>query len=148
MCMEHCQNEHELLSQFHVQLHETLLQEIEASREQQLRHLDNVHERVVIELKKQLDQQSRDDMKQVCKRHKDKNDLARSVTLLAVRVKVKVILDTQRPRVPIHGFEPKLINCDFLFQNEKRDETETHCLSCARTPNGKDLQFSQHTNYL
>ena len=77
MCIEHCQNEHDLLSQFHVQLHETLLQEIEASREGQLRQLDNIHERVVYELKKQLDQQSREDMKSVSKRHKDKSELAR-----------------------------------------------------------------------
>ncbi len=42
-----------------------------------MKKLDDIHDKEVGELKKKLDSQNRDEMKQLAKKHRDKNELAR-----------------------------------------------------------------------
>lgn len=79
MCREHFRIQYEL-QQCHVTSLYRLLEQIAESRhKEQLARLDKMHDREVVELKRHLDSQNWDEMKQLAQKYSDKNELTRYV---------------------------------------------------------------------
>ena len=76
---EQCTTELDLMMRYHPQLYDLMEQLIDVSRDQQLKKLDEIHDKEVMELKKKLDGLSREEMKMLAKKHKDKSELSRYV---------------------------------------------------------------------
>ena len=81
LCRTRLENELDLMLKYHLQLYDLLRTLMETNQEQQLKKLMDIHDKEVVELKKKLDVQSRDEMKQLAKKHKDKFELQRYVHL-------------------------------------------------------------------
>ena len=77
MCREQYQQELDVKLRYVLQLYGMLQQLHAASRSQQLHRLDDIHNKEVNELKKKLELQTREEMKNLAKKHKEKNELAR-----------------------------------------------------------------------
>lgn len=77
LCKAHAKAELDLHLKYHPMLYDTLESLANNSKETQLKVLDNIHEKEVTDLKKKLDTQNREEMKNLAKKHKDKNELAR-----------------------------------------------------------------------
>ena len=77
LCHNRLESDLDLMLKYHPQLYDLLRSLMETSQEQQLKKLMDIHDKEVVELKKKLDAQSRDEMKQLAKKHKDKFELQR-----------------------------------------------------------------------
>lgn len=80
LCKEHCQLELEVKSRHHEHIYDVLAKLMEANHSGHAKTLDEIHDREVKELKNRMDAKSRDHMKQLGKKHKDKQELSRSVS--------------------------------------------------------------------
>ena len=79
LCRTKLQTELSVTLKYHPQLYDQLQSLMETSQVQQIKRLGDIHDREVVELKKKLDAQSRDEMKSLAKKHKDKFELQRCV---------------------------------------------------------------------
>lgn len=77
LCKDQYQIEYDLQVKYHPLLYDTLESTIAGCHNSQLNKLDELHDKEVLELKKKLDNQNREEMKALAKKHKDKNELAR-----------------------------------------------------------------------
>ncbi|CAG5124299.1 unnamed protein product, partial [Candidula unifasciata] len=77
ICKEHYHMELELKTRHHDQIYDVLHKLMEANHAAHAKALDEIHEKEVIELKKKMDYQSREYMKILGKKHKDKQELSR-----------------------------------------------------------------------
>ena len=77
LCKDQYQSDLDLQLKYHPLLYDTLESLITTSYNNQLQKLDDLHAKEVLELKKKLDAQNREEMKALAKKHKDKNELAR-----------------------------------------------------------------------
>ena len=77
LCKEQYKAELEVNMKYHPLLFEALRQAMEQHQAGQLKRLDDVHDKEVGELKKRLDAVSREEMKALAKKHKDKSELSR-----------------------------------------------------------------------
>ena len=69
----------ELYQRLHPQLYDSLDLLAVHSMAAQMKRLDDIHDKEVMDLKKKLDGQNRDEMKVLAKKHKDKSELDRYV---------------------------------------------------------------------
>jgi hypothetical protein len=78
LCCGHFRIQYELQKSHVTPLYQLLEQIAESRHKEQLARLDKMHDREVVELKRQLDSQNWDEMKQLAqKKHADKQELAR-----------------------------------------------------------------------
>ncbi|CAH1790865.1 unnamed protein product [Owenia fusiformis] len=74
---DHFKQEMEVAIKYNNMKCDTLEKLIDENHEAQLEQLDAIHDREVVELKKRFDAQSKQDMKALAKKHKDKQELQR-----------------------------------------------------------------------
>ena len=77
MCKAQYKSELDVNMKYHPQMYDVLDTLVNSNREAQMKTLDNIHDKEVTDLKKKLDAQNREEMKNLAKKHKDKNELAR-----------------------------------------------------------------------
>ncbi|XP_074644309.1 1-phosphatidylinositol 4,5-bisphosphate phosphodiesterase beta-1-like isoform X2 [Tubulanus polymorphus] len=77
MCMDHFKAEVDLYSKYHEPLYECLEEVLDENFQMQLKRLETVHDKEVVEWKKKQDIVNRDEMKVLQKKHKEKNEFAR-----------------------------------------------------------------------
>ena len=82
LCKEQYQAQLDLQLKYHPLLYDTLDTLVMNAYTSQLHKLDDLHDKEVLELKKKLDAQNREEMKALAKKHKEKNELARWVVYL------------------------------------------------------------------
>lgn len=70
----------ELQNRHHEQIYDILKKLMETNHATHAKALEEIHDKEVTELKKRMDYQSREHMKVLGKKHKDKQELLRSVT--------------------------------------------------------------------
>ena len=86
LCKEQLQTLMEVQQKQLPMLYDTLESLVSTSLTSQLKKLDDIHDREVNELKKKLDAANREEMKQLAKKHKDKNELARWDAVLGPQI--------------------------------------------------------------
>ncbi|CAL1539426.1 unnamed protein product [Lymnaea stagnalis] len=125
LCKEHYQLEMEVKSRHHEHMFDVLAKLMETNHAGHARSLDEIHDREVTELKKNMDAKSRDHMKLLGKKHKDKQELSRIKreaqqqhvkTAVTERQKLKDILDKRQSEL-----EAKL---DAIKKEYKREREE------------------------
>ncbi|XP_076443085.1 1-phosphatidylinositol 4,5-bisphosphate phosphodiesterase classes I and II-like [Babylonia areolata] len=77
MDCEHFQAEAEVLKRHHTAVYDALFEVLGTNHSTHKKSLQDIHDRDVVHLKKAMDPQIRDHMKQLAKKHKDKQELAR-----------------------------------------------------------------------
>lgn len=77
LCQDQFKAEMEVYQRYHEPMHDSLKQVVENNHQEQLRRISQIHDLEVQDLKKRMDAQSRDDMKALAKKHKDKQELSR-----------------------------------------------------------------------
>lgn len=77
VCKEHFMMELELQRKHHDHIYDVLQKLMEANHAAHAKALDEIHDKEVTELKKIMDSQSREIMKELGKKHKDKQELSR-----------------------------------------------------------------------
>ena len=82
MSRNHFQAELEVYKRHHNAIYEALLEVMAANHNCHRKALEEIHDRDVVELKKAMDPQLREHMKQLAKKHKDKQELSRWDTQL------------------------------------------------------------------
>ena len=83
LCKEQYKLELDIHLKYHQFLYDTLNTQTMAFHDSQMQELDDIHDHEVGELKKKLDGQSREEMKALAKKHKDKNELSRFIHSLS-----------------------------------------------------------------
>lgn len=82
MSRDHFQAELDVYKRHHNAIYEALLEVMAANHNCHRKALEEIHDRDVVELKKAMDPQLREHMKQLAKKHKDKQELSRWKTQL------------------------------------------------------------------
>ncbi len=80
LCRSQFRAELDLQIKYHPLLWATLEQLLLARQDQHRRTLEDIHNKEVGDLKKKLDTQNKEEMRNLAKRHKDRNELARYAT--------------------------------------------------------------------
>ena len=81
LCREHYKTESDVAGHYVLLLNNALCHAIDVRQEALLKQLDDIHDREVTELRKKLDTYNHDEMKALAKKHKEKNELSRHVSL-------------------------------------------------------------------
>ncbi|BFZ12494.1 hypothetical protein BsWGS_15532 [Bradybaena similaris] len=125
VCKEHYQMELELRTRHHDLIYDALNKLMEVNHAAHTKALDEIHDKEVTDLKKNMDYQSREYMKILGKKHKDKQELSRIKreaqqkhvqTAVNERQKLKELLDKRQSEL-----QAKLANIRREFTQERED---------------------------
>lgn len=87
LCKDHYQLVLELQTKHHEHIYDALNKLMETNHAGHTKALDEIHDREVNDLKKKMDAQSRDHMKVLGKKHKDKQELSRYIHFFILGIK-------------------------------------------------------------